>query len=264
LFQIKIKELSSILEDQIQTSESLLGNFTLSQVEAPPPINTQLRVSTAAGLNIRNKPSTDGAIIQTIPQGTIVISMGRAASGSNYVWWLVKLNNGKEGWGASDFLTRNTAAQCTQRPNYPLYKQCDGRWGGDKLGASSTICRVGCLMSSMAMAMQGLGKKINGQNVTPKNLNAFLMGNGGYSGNLFVWGAVSRFGFSYLGQPTAIATIKQHICNNRVVIMQVDQGRHWVLAKSVNADGSIGIMDPSPNRNSVRPNEVLRAGVYSY
>lgn len=51
--------------------------------------------------------------------------------------------------------------------NYPVFKQCDDQWGNDKLGtSSSTICQSGCLISSIAMALTGCGKKYN-----PKSLN---------------------------------------------------------------------------------------------
>ena len=42
---------------------------------------------------------------------------------------------------------------------YPLYKQCDSKWGNEHLGTSqNTICKAGCLMSSIAMALAGCGK----------------------------------------------------------------------------------------------------------
>ena len=46
--------------------------------------------------------------------------------------------------------------------NYPMYKQCDSRWGNQKLGTSAkTICDAGCAMSSVAMALGGIGKSYN-------------------------------------------------------------------------------------------------------
>lgn len=258
----KLKSLKNILQSQIQLSESILSNYTMEQYEkASPPAGTQLRVASNVGLRVRRTPCTDGAIITTLTENTIVTAVGRAQTGCQHEWWLIRGSFG-EGWSSSQFLVRNNNAICRQR-NYPLYKQCDGRWGSDKLGSSSTICKVGCLITSVAMAMNGLGKQINGQNVTPKNFNQFLMNNGGYSGNLFIWGSVTRFGLRYLGQPTSIETIKNHICNNQIVALNIDRGGHWVLANGVNNDGSISILDPGPNRSSVKPGEVLRAGIYN-
>jgi hypothetical protein len=59
---------------------------------------------------------------------------------------------------------------------YPLYKQCDSRWGSHQLGTSSkTICQAGCLMSSAAMALSGTG-----HSETPDTLNTWLKSHGGY------------------------------------------------------------------------------------
>jgi ABC-type bacteriocin/lantibiotic exporter with double-glycine peptidase domain len=118
-------------------------------------------------------------------------------------------------------------------------------------------------MTSVAMAMNGLGKKINGAAVTPKNLNQFLLANGGYQGNLYVWGAISRFGFKYQGQPTNINTIKNYVCSKAVVILNIDKGGHWVLATGVNGN-TFTINDPGRTRSTVSASEVSRAGVYTY
>ena len=73
--------------------------------------------------------------------------------------------------------------------SYPLYKQCDSRWANDKLGSSTTICKSGCLMSSVAMFMN------NGY--TPGTLNKYMNEHGGYSGNLWIWAKAP--GISFLG-----------------------------------------------------------------
>jgi hypothetical protein len=175
---------------------------------------------------------------------------------------LVK-GSGFEGWAASSFLAPvQSGSNCRPR-NYPLFKQCDGRWGSDKLGSSSTICKVGCLISSVAMALNGLGKKINGAAPTPKNFNQFLMANRGYQGNLFIWGSVSRFGLSYQGQPTDKNAIKNAVCAGKIVSLNIDGGGHWVLAIGVNSNGSFEILDPGRTRSSVPAAQVLRAGIYN-
>src|SRR3990167_4289328 len=100
------------------------------------------------------------------------------------------------------------ALQCKIAKNFPLYNQCDSRWGSDVLGSSSTICKVGCLMSSLASALAGIGKGIKGQTPNPQNLNAFLKANGGYQGNLFVWGAAEApFSLAFEGWPESASSI---------------------------------------------------------
>lgn len=111
------------------------------------------------------------------------------------------------------------------------------------------------------MALNGLGKKINGQDSNPKTLNAFLLANGGYYGNLFVWGAVSRFGLTYLGQPSNKQEIKNYVCQNYVVILNVNNGGHWVLATGVNGD-TFTVNDPGFSRTTYSASEVGVAGVY--
>ena len=130
------------------------------------------------------------------------------------------------------FLKSDTggAGGCSQARGYPDNKQCNGAWSGQGLGSSTTICASGCLVCSVASALAGLGKKINGAAPTCATLNNFLKSNGGYSGNLFVWGAVSSFGLVYEGQPTDKNAIKAAICANKIVILNVNAGGHWVLA----------------------------------
>ena len=152
------------------------------------------------------------------------------------------------------------SAGCKVNRNAPVYKQCDSKWGSLVM-SSKTVCQVGCLMSSVASGIASLGKTIDGQTATPGSLHNFLKANGGYQGNLFVWGAVSRFGLSYLGQPDVGATIRDHICANRVVILNVNQGGHWVLATGW-SDGVYSVMDPGYSRDSYKWSEVVRAGVF--
>jgi hypothetical protein len=90
---------------------------------------------------------------------------------------------------------------------YPMYKQCDSRWGNERLGTSSrTICQAGCLMSSAAMALSGLGHNYN-----PSTLNTWLTHNGGYvSGDAYVWGAIDKLGVTYRGR-IPNTEIKKHL-----------------------------------------------------
>jgi len=73
---------------------------------------------------------------------------------------------------------------------YPLFKQCDDYWGADLMGGddecnacgkkASSVCREGCAMSAVAMALNGKNVLINGDKATPGTLNAYLHNNGGY------------------------------------------------------------------------------------
>ena len=45
-------------------------------------------------------------------------------------------------------------------------------------------------MSSTAMLLAGTGVKVNGQIADPHTVNAWLKSNGGFSGDLFIWGSI--------------------------------------------------------------------------
>lgn len=143
--------------------------------------------------------------------------------------------------------------------NYPMYKQCDSKWGSDQLGTSSnTICKAGCLMSSVAMALAGTGKSYN-----PGTLNTWLKGHGGYvSGDLFVWGSVSPLGLSYQGK-VSNSNIASSLSAGNIVILNVHNGGHWVLATSMSGN-TIYVNDPGYSTTSYSLSEIVanNSGLY--
>ena len=72
------------------------------------------------------------------------------------------------------FLLFLLIASCRE---YPLYNQCDPKWRNEHLGFSTsvTICQGGAIISSVAMALTGLGLTY-----TPQTLNAWLKSHRGY------------------------------------------------------------------------------------
>ncbi len=56
------------------------------------------------GLRMRASPSTDGAVVETLPDGARVEQIGEDSMGSSYVWRKVRAPSGSEGWVAVDFL----------------------------------------------------------------------------------------------------------------------------------------------------------------
>lgn len=145
--------------------------------------------------------------------------------------------------------------------SYPLYKQCDSRWGSEQLGTSAnTICKAGCLMSSVAMALTGCGKSY-----TPSTLNTWLKGHGGYvSGDLFVWASVNALGLSYIGK-VSNANIAKELGANSIVILNVHNGGHWVLATSISGT-TIQVNDPGYSTTSYQMSEIVanNSGLYHF
>lgn len=135
---------------------------------------------------------------------------------------------------------------------YPLYKQCDSRWGNEQLGTSSnTICKAGCAMSSVAMGLAGTGHNYN-----PGTLNSWLKANGGYvSGDLIVWSAVGKIGLNFKGK-VSNANIKANLDANNVVICNVHNGGHWVLATGYSGS-NILVNDPGYSTTSYALSEIV-------
>lgn len=149
---------------------------------------------------------------------------------------------------------------CIFSRSYPLYKQCDSKWGSNHIGTSSkTICQVGCLMSSASMALAGTGHSYN-----PGTLNTWLKANGGYaSGDLFVWSAINKLGLTYKGA-VSNADIKKNLDAGHVVICNVHSGAHWVLAHSYSGD-TIHVNDPGYSTTSYSLSQIVngRNGIYA-
>jgi len=145
--------------------------------------------------------------------------------------------------------------------NYPLFKQCDAKWASERLGTSpNTICSAGCLMSSAAMALNTAG---NNQ-INPSSLNKWLTENSGYvQGDLFVWASIERWGVTFKGF-ISNGQIKDYIDAGFVVILNVNNGGHWVLATGYNGD-SINVNDPGYSVSSYSLSEVVNGntGVYT-
>ena len=137
--------------------------------------------------------------------------------------------------------------------DYPLYKQCDPAWGKEQLGTSSTntICSAGCLMSSAAMALSGIGKNFN-----PSTLNTWLKGHGGYvSGDLFVWASINSLGMTFQAK-IANSQITSNIQAGNVVIVNVHNGGHWVLVTRVSGS-TLYVNDPGYSTSSYEMSQIV-------
>ena len=73
----------------------------------------------------------------------------------------------------------------SSKPSY-YYDQCDSRWANDTMGVEgpgerASICKEGCAMTCVAMALTQRGFTLeNGDIPTPKSLNRYLVENQGY------------------------------------------------------------------------------------
>ena len=104
---------------------------------------------------------------------------------------------------------------------------------------TDTICEVGCLMSSISMAISGWGIYIDGNASNPATLNTWLRDNNGYNSDndleesdipnidpaLIVW---PSDGFQ-LWNDLSIYEVRGNLLKERVVIANVLDGTHFVL-----------------------------------
>lgn len=136
-------------------------------------------------------------------------------------------------------------------PIAPL-SQRDRRWADVKLGTStSTIGGYGCLITDATM----MANFLLGKNITPADLNAWLIANGGYHDfNLFVWGIMNkldtRLSFGYRYNYAALDKIDEQLAKGMPVVINVDLNpatsyldEHWVLVIG-KENGSYIINDP--------------------
>lgn len=97
---------------------------------------------------------------------------------------------------------------------------------------------------------------------TPGSLNDWLKGHGGFaSGNLFIWSAVSSFGLVYEGQNSNHAAIASAVNSGKVVILNVHNGGHWVLATG-HSGQTYSVNDPGFNTGSYPESGVKLAGIF--
>jgi hypothetical protein len=128
----------------------------------------------------------------------------------------------------------------------PFYLQRDERWKNDTIRSGETLAKVGCTVSSLAMALEHYGVSF-----TPGALNEALNANGGYTRRGWLqWNAVARLSggkasVGVLAKPThhdidaalmALQPVLAKVFINRVI-------PHWVLL--VGKDGQDYLMrDP--------------------
>ena len=94
-------------------------------------------------------------------------------------------------------------------------------------------------------------------------MNTWLKGHGGYvSGDLFVWGSVKPLGLAYQGK-VGNSGIAAALSAGHIVILNVHNGGHWVLATSMSGS-TIHVNDPGYSTTSYTLSEIVagNSGLY--
>jgi hypothetical protein len=56
------------------------------------------------GVTIRGGPSTNNVAITVADEGALLLVLDGPQEGNGFLWWQVRMDDGTEGWAASDFL----------------------------------------------------------------------------------------------------------------------------------------------------------------
>jgi len=161
--------------------------------------------------------------------------------------------------------SQSAQLQANVKLSAPMMKQCDSRWGKNRLGTSSkTLCQSGCAISSIAMALASRGASVN-----PGTLNDWLIHNSGYvNGNLLAWGAVNKFGkmtlFNYYrgAGSLSVANLKSFVNSGYPVVINVRSGGHWVLVTGNTSGNDFLVNDPGFSVNSYPYSAISNFVVY--
>lgn len=187
-----------------------------------------------------------------------------ASKGLNYKQILLQTyNQGSSNYGATDVVKAscsNSSGSCVSTGDYASWKQCGAPWSNVAMGNSgSTICNIGCLVTSVSILIAKSGTQVNLTEFNPGTFVNYLSSHGGFvSGGNFVWaspqgvapafkhaGSVSVSGMS---RSAKLEKLKELVTKGYYVVAEVkgNTGQHWVAIDNVSGD-TIYMMDPGSN-----------------
>jgi hypothetical protein len=76
--------------------------------EIAPGATVVVQGTLGNGLNLREQPSTYSKIVTNAKDGTGLIALDGPRDADGYVWWHLRAPDGKEGWGAANWLALKT------------------------------------------------------------------------------------------------------------------------------------------------------------
>lgn len=143
----------------------------------------------------------------------------------------------------------------TSADGTPIFKQNDPDWGRVKLGRRETIGASGCAMTAVAMVLS----KHSGEVITPRQLDAWLDRNRGYSGDAIDWNKAASFkGMTTRRESLTLARLDTQLDAGRPALVGVDYKRgsgggangtdHWVAVtgREVDAQGKVTYLANDP------------------
>ena len=139
---------------------------------------------------------------------------------------------------------------------YRNWRQNDPRWGDIQFGATDTMTKTGCAVTSIAKLMVHSGAVPDDENqFNPGIYCQWLIDNGGFyqDRGWIVWTVAANYSskFSYVGPhylnatdsyESKVAVIESYIKKGNVVVVQVKNGGHYTPVDKV-VNGKVLLMD---------------------
>ncbi|TNV84640.1 hypothetical protein FGO68_gene14701 [Halteria grandinella] len=162
---------------------------------------------------------------------------------------------------------------------YPLFKQCDPAWGDNPLGVSGdrTVCQSGCLVSSVAMALNdcSIMLPVNEEELAanPGTLNSWLKVNNGFEDGFgFNWTSIDTLGFVWEKFSQNATELQEAHDMDKKIFLHVRNLDHYVLMTGYskgslpnNLDSVFFVNDPNHDVNYYTATEVIKgeASIYT-
>lgn len=85
---------------------NMLNGIPVDTTEGGTEVDERVKVNTTGNLNVRSGPGTSYSIVSSVLGGTIITRIRKSVATNNgYTWDKVRLNDGKEGYVATNYLT---------------------------------------------------------------------------------------------------------------------------------------------------------------
>lgn len=233
----------------------------------PLDVNANLRkvVNEVAGMVAVNE---NGDVLYTDYASSAQESWNKMASqGYDYVSILKQHYKNKNNYDLS------ITSKCTNlyaSGDFTSWKQCDDTWGSVKLGNSdSTICRAGCLATSVAIQLAKSGVTTNLSDLNPGTFVQALSQSNGFSGAEFTWNissVTSNFvlvekNYTLTGTKSEKANqLKNLLDSGYYVVIRAKENQHWVALDRVEGE-TVYIHDPGSQATTLWDKYTDEAGI---
>lgn len=215
-------------------------DYCKKQASAPAPTPSlpigKYAIASNSGSNIRTGAGTGYSKVGAAAKG-VTFNVTKISGKWGYTPSIKCTNGYKSGWVCLDYCTykgqttnnNNNNSAAAIKLNVPLYKQGDSRWGY-KYISTKTIAKVGCLITSIAMAYS--------YNTSTTVYPDAAMRKMSFSGNSLYWSSLKNFGLSYTTYNRSLnnsimSTIYSKLKAGKPVIIGAQDAngnsQHWVV-----------------------------------